>query len=156
MGDSKQAIRSLYNILKQERSLGFNDGAVIGGLDSFLQRSAADLDPILGRQQPYGSLSPEERSLWADRVVRTMRGALAREVGPPTRPAEPRSPTPRAANGSVGEPRAADRSLRMSDDIAKMKGMWRNTLTRLRKLGVETVGDLVYLFPSRHNDFSGG
>ncbi len=155
MGDSKQAIRSLYNILKQERSLGFNDGAVIGGLDSFLQRSAADLDPILGRQQPYGSLSPEERSLWADRVVRTMRGALAREVGPPTRPAEPRSPTPRAANGSVGEPRAADRSLRMSDDIAKMKGMWRNTLTRLRKLGVETVGDLVYLFPSRHNDFSG-
>ena len=42
----------------------------------------------------------------------------------------------------------------MSDDVTLIKGVWRKLLPRLHKLDVNTVGDLVHLFPARHNDFT--
>ena len=156
VSDTERAIRSLYDILIKERSLGFKDDVVIGGLDCFLQQSVAILDPVLGDTLPYGPLSPEERSAWADQAVHRMRSALARQPKSPTRSPKlaraQRSQTTKRAPAIVNE---GDDSLRMSDDIAEMRGVWKNTLTRLRNMDVESVGDLVHLFPSRHNDFSG-
>ena len=42
----------------------------------------------------------------------------------------------------------------MSDDVTVLKGVWRKLLPRLHKLEINTVGDLVHLFPSRYNDFT--
>ena len=54
---------SLYNILRRERERGFDDRAVIGGLDAFLQRFSDDLAAYIGDSTPYSGMSPEQRGL---------------------------------------------------------------------------------------------
>ena len=69
------------NILQLEEDRGFDDGAVVGGLDRFLQRWASEMASYLNEPQAvdglfhhaYASMSPEERREW---VVKR-RGILA-------------------------------------------------------------------------------
>ena len=163
MDDNEQAIRSLYSMLRQERARGFDNRAVIGGLDGFLDRSAAHLGTLIERSSPYSSLSPEQRADWAGRAVERMRGALAarasaspagrtsvgkvaeKAAAPRYRPAPPRA---------ARKPRPPDPPMNLSDDVSQMRGVSKKNLPRLRNLGIETVGDLVQAFPGRHNDFS--
>ncbi len=150
-----RAIRSLYNILREERDRGFDDRAVIGGLDEFLKRNSDDLAPYLDGSARYGSMSPEERGEWAGTVVKSMRGAIGQPAeSAPTDsttaaniPSPPRQRAPR-------KPPAPRRPLEMSDDVTLIKGVWRKLLPRLHKLDVKSVGDLVHLFPGRYNDFT--
>lgn len=144
---------SLYNILRRERERGFDDRAVIGGLDAFLQRFSDDLEPYIGDSTQYAGMSPEERADWATRVVGRMRDAgvsVRSGSGPSARvekPASRRKSAPR-------KPPAPRRPLELSDDVTLLKGVWQKLLPRLHKLDVKTVGDLVHLFPARHNDFA--
>ena len=160
MTNAEQAT-SLYNILRRERERGFDDRAVIGGLDAFLQRFSDDLEPYIGDSTQYAGMSPEERADWATRTVLRMRdaGVSVRSDGrsppsaskaAPTRSGKP-SPERKTAPRKPPAPR---RPLEMSDDVTVLKGVWRKLLPRLHKLEVNTVGDLVHLFPSRYNDFT--
>ncbi len=71
----------LGNILRLEESRGFDDHAVVGGLDKFVQRWAAEMaghlaNPALIEQltvASYAGMSPEERRRWTSR----WRAALA-------------------------------------------------------------------------------
>ena len=150
MTDSERTIRALYNILRQERDRGFDDRAVIGGLDEFLKRNSDDLGPYLGDSAQYGSMSPEERGEWAGAVVRSMRGAIGR----PAKSASMDSTTSAENSSAPRKPPAPRRPLEMSDDVTLIKGVWRKMLPRLHKLDVKRVGDLVHLFPGRYNDFA--
>ena len=154
MTNTRHAIRSLYNILRQERARGFDDTAVIGGLDGFLERFDDDLKPFLGGLTSYTSLTAGERSEWSGQTVERMRAA----IGASARPAEsdPRS-TPNGRSSAGRQPRkpaAPKRPLKISDEVTRMKGVWRKMEPRLENLGVTTVGDLVYLFPNRHTDYT--
>ena len=60
--DSK--LQSLGKILRQERTGGFQDTTVIGGLDRFLQRWAAELAPVLGEFSSYSVLTKTQREEW--------------------------------------------------------------------------------------------
>ena len=155
MTDSEQAIRTLYNILRQERDRGFDDRAVIGGLDEFLRRNSDYLAPFLGDDTNYSSISPEKRAEWAGAVVSQMRGAAGGSVDlvdkKPASPAKSGSHQPKAAPRKPPAPR---RPLELSDDVTVLKGVWRKLLPRLHKLEMKTVGDLVHLFPGRYNDFT--
>ena len=160
MTNSERAT-SLYNILRRERERGFDDRAVIGGLDAFLERFSDDLAAYVEDSTRYAGMSPEERADWAARAVRRMRdaGVSVRVDGrsPPSvsKAAPPRAekPSPKRKNASR-KPPAPRRPLEMSDDVTVLKGVWRKLLPRLHKLEVNTVGDLVHLFPSRYNDFT--
>ncbi len=152
---------SLYNILRRERERGFDDRAVIGGLDAFLERFSADLTAYVGNSARYAGMSVDERSDWATKVVGRMRavGVSVRSGSAPPSPAPKAAPTrserpaPRRKT-APRKPPAPRRPLEMSDDVTLMKGVWQKLLPRLHKLDVNTVGDLVQLFPSRHNDFT--
>lgn len=152
---------SLYNILRRERERGFDDRAVIGGLDAFLERFSADLAAYVGESTRYAEMSSEERSDWATRVVGRMRaaGVSVRSGSRPSSPApntawaRAEKPAPRRKS-APRKPPAPRRPLEMSDDVTLMKGVWQKLLPRLHKIDVKTVGDLVHLFPSRHNDFT--
>ena len=155
---------SLYNILRRERERGFDDGAVIGGMDKFLERFADDLAPYLRGAARYASMSADERSAWADGVVGRMREAgvsVRQSSAPPTEarasaPTRDEKPTEqtRKRRSAPRKPPAPSRPLRMSDDVTLIKGIWRKALPLLHKLGVRTVGDLVRLYPGRYNDFT--
>ena len=152
---------SLYNILRRERERGFDDRVVIGGLDAFLQRFSADLAAYTGDSARYADMSAEQRSRWATRVVGRMRdaGVSVRSGSGPSAPApgnaqaRAEKPAPRRER-APRKPPAPRRPLDFSDDVTLMKGVWRKLLPRLHKIDVNTVGDLVHLFPSRYNDFT--
>ena len=152
---------SLYNILCRERERGFDDGAVIGGLDAFLEHFSEDLAAYIEDSTRYAEMSPEERTDWATRVVGRMRTAgvsVRSGSAPPPKasnaaPAPAERPTPERKS-APRKPPAPRRPLEMSDDVTVLKGVWRKLLPRLHKLDVKTVGDLVHLFPGRYNDFT--
>ena len=153
---------SLYNILRGERERGFDDRAVIGGLDAFLRRFSDDLAPYIGDSARYASMSPDRRATWAAAVVGRMRDAGVSVRRPAASRAAPNPSAAPASGKSEQPPRkpaprkppAPRRPLQLSDDVTVLKGVWRKLLPRLHKLDVKTVGDLVHLFPSRHNDFT--
>ena len=152
---------SLYNILRRERERGFDDRAVIGGLDAFLERFSDDLAAYIVDSTRYAEMSPEQRSDWAAQVVGRMReagvsvrsGSGPSSPAPSNAPARAEKPAPRRKS-APRKPPAPRRPLEMSDDVTVLKGVWQKLLPRLHKLDVKTVGDLVHLFPARHNDFA--
>ena len=149
-----QEIRSLYNILRQERARGYDDKAVIGGLDGFLERYAADLEPFLGGLTSYASLTSRERSEWSRQTVERMRAAIGDSAKTEVSGSRPMPDGRSSARRQPRKPPPPDRPLKMSDEVTQMKGVWRKMEPRLENLGVSTVGDLVYLFPNRHTDYT--
>ena len=151
---TRQATRSLYNILREERTRCFDDTAVIGGLDGFLDRFAPDLGPLLGGIASYASLTVEERSEWSRQTVGRMREA-GNVTDRPTHPDSPPKPANRVPARRQPKRQAAPKKpLELSDDVTQMEGVWRKIQPRLENLGVSRVGDLVQLFPSRHTDYT--
>ena len=155
MTDSEQAIRTLYNILRQERGRGYDDRAVIGGLDEFLKLNFSAFGRVIGNSAQYRSMSPEERAEWAGSLVGGLREAISKSEKPDTQKPTPtdKEGRPRRKN-APRKPPPPRRPLEFSDDVTALKGVWRKLMPRLYKLDVKTVGDLVHLFPSRYNDFT--
>ena len=163
-------VNAFRNILDLEESHGFDNSAVVGGLDRFIQRWTQEMadrfhDSEQFRQMgstPYSQLSAEERGQWA---------AWWRELlnsGPepaPTIPAPSKStsPQPCAAKGkvkdSIGHMKTENQplppaGLGIESPVNRLRGVDVKLSKRLEKLEVETVRDLLYLFPRRHQDYS--
>ena len=148
------ATRSLYNILREERARGFDDTAVIGGLDGFLVRHATDLEPFLGGIASYASLTADERSEWSRQTVQRMRSAASDTNRPEPAARQQSASSKSKSDRQPRKPPSPRRSLTLSDDVTLMKGVWRKIQPRLESIGVNRVGDLVYLFPNRHSDYT--
>lgn len=137
----------LGDILRQERVNGFQDSTVIGGLDRFMQRWAEELAPLLGEFTSYSILTPLQREKWVasaldkisddtDAQSRSKKGVQAQRA-------------PRRSSASKIRAR-----LSLNDELTRLPGVQAQTVARLKRLGVDRVGGLVYLFPNRHNDFA--
>ena len=140
---------SLRKILDQERSSGFQDSTVIGGLDRFLQHWSSELRPVLGGMGSYSILTPLQREDWA----RDAETKLAPPDGGTPGPSRRSKPPARAAKGR-GRPKKPVVTVGLDAGVAAIKGVSTQTLGKLKRLGVETVEGLLYLFPHRHNDFA--
>ncbi len=143
---------TLYNILVQERATGYRNAVVIGGLDGFLQRYVGELGPVLEGLPSYASLAPKERARWANRVVKGLRGSDSSERPPRAR----RAGAPPPVSPQRG--RRADKSspvgtLALDDDVGRLKGVAARTVSRLKRLDIERIADLIFHFPHRHNDY---
>ena len=141
--DSK--VESLVKILRQEQAAGFRDSSVIG--------RAGQLPPT-GR----GGAGPSSR---ADKVLRRPHTCPAREVDrrrPPQagedRHAWERRTSSQPPDGPGSQHVRGRQPLSLGDEVTRLKGVGSRNLSKLKKLGVERVRDLVYLFPHRHNDFT--
>ena len=55
---------------------------------------------------------------------------------------------------STPEPASQKPELRLRDDVALLSSVNARTKVRLSTLGIETVEDLIYHFPHRHDDFT--
>ena len=172
---------TLRKILRQEQRRGFSDGTVAGGLDAFLRRALRDSDPSSALyavvaalpQAGYASLGPKARAAWAERAL-TLLGpaatgapAVAEPSGRPAGPsgaAAPRSPAPARARkpptptaappesrATPARPRGAP--PRLDDPVGVLGRMRGTTQAKLATLGITTVHDLMWHFPSRHVDF---
>ncbi len=158
-----------------EESTGFDDTAVLGGLDKFIEiwaeaMAAQARGPELLRQvaeTPYAGMSPEERRRWAGRWGAALNAGLGQTAAtrrpdpPPKRPgAAPPAPAPsrsskpaRAAKPGKGPPSLPE-SHSVDVPVDRLRGVDTKLSGRLERLDVRTVRDLIYLFPRRHLDYS--
>ncbi|MFC1946214.1 ATP-dependent DNA helicase RecG [Chloroflexota bacterium] len=155
----------LRKILNLEEARGFNDSAVIGGLDRFLRNWASQAvgvlpTPELLRQLRrlglesgrYAGINPQERREWAGALREFLAGAEAAAKPPPhlgkvKEAAVPKKP--RAARRPVPPPAAS-----LDSPITALSGISTALAGKFGKLGVAVIRDLLYFFPHRHLDYS--
>ena len=155
----------LHKILELEQKKGYDNTAVIGGLDRFLKNWAgqvAEAIPdrsLLQRLQQliaktdYASLSISQRREWVDSVF-----LLVAEIegGAPVE-AEPKGkapPSPKARRAKTVKAVAPVSGSGLDSPITTVRGISTSLATKFGKLGVKTVRDLLYFFPHRHLDYS--
>ena len=112
----------------------------------------AKLQKLHLRDSKYASLTPQQREEWINNVLKF---ADELEHGKPEKPApirkisvklEKPKPPPKPAIIAAGQ------SLDAS--ITTIKGISTAFAAKFGKLGVKTIRDLLYFFPSRHVDYS--
>ena len=164
----------LLKMLAHERRQGYENRAVIGGLDAFLERErrggpqARLLTQFIARlpRGGYAALSSAERAKWHRMVEQALRRS-----GPP-QPVEPPAaaptPTPAAApaaaptaarSAAPPKPRAAPRPPNadfvdpLETPLRELGRVSHQARAGLETLGLRTVHDLLWHLPLRHEDF---
>ncbi len=158
-----EAGERLRKVLALERSRRFADTSVIGGLDAYLERFLSEEPVPVGHRfqqvmralppRGYRALHPVQRQ----RVVEELETALAEPIAPVrSPPRSSRRPTRQQApegrrGGATARPGVA---ATPDSPVDVLKGVSRSYAGKLKKLAVERVRDLLWLFPFRYNDFS--
>ena len=154
----------ISKILAHEAQGRFDDRAVIGGLDGFIQNWVKVNQPMLAAipaysalksfypdKSGYGQKSPAEREEWIGKLLEWLEtleqlpsvpGKTGQPVTveAPAEPVERRQPT--MGNDDLDSP------------VDNVSGVGRKIAQKLEKLGVTSIRDLLYFFPRRFMDFS--
>jgi ATP-dependent DNA helicase RecG len=156
-------IEPLRKVLELERDKGYADKAVIGGLDKFLRRwSAKELESItspplmadfrrLRLDDPrYASLNQRQRRKWIADIFTFLESKKTEK--PVGKPPFPQSITPSRKRVIAVVPEISGQSLDLP--VTALKGVSTAVAAKFKKLGVQTIRDLLYFFPHRHLDYS--
>jgi len=154
-------VEPLRRVLELERDKGCTDTAVIGGLDKFLRRWAAQAMALITSPRllaqfrklrlddaKYASLSQEQRKKWLADVFAFLDSLKAAETEVKSSPKRVAPPRKRPA----AVPQAGGQSLELP--ITTLQGVSTAVAAKFKKLGVQTIRDLLYFFPHRHLDYS--
>lgn len=155
------------NILELERANGFNDKAVIGGMDGFVRRWAEAMTDFAPKSPAarqlirpgYSGMSTPERAEWAAQWLSLLDGGAA---VPPTQ-----AETPPAAKGNKDNPPGKGKPSRprrpaepppseidLDTPVTDLRRVTDKTAGQLARLDIATVRDLLYHFPHRYVDYS--
>ncbi len=162
---SEDWTQSFRNILELERANGFNDRAVIGGMDGFVRRwSEAMAGYVSGAQESrellrpgYGRMTTSKRGEWVDWWLAALAGnAITTEVelSAPTKAAPAPLRSSKATSQKAKQTEKATASITLESPVSSLKRVTSKTAGQLEKLGIDTVRDLLYHFPHRHIDYS--
>jgi len=143
MSSNSTIIEPLLNILAMEKEQGYQDRAVAGGLDKLLQRWDTVLRPILDEPGSYSILTPVQREGWVAGALEKLGSVDGGKPSGAAAKTKKRSAPRRARTSAVA----------LGDEATKLRGVGDRVAARLKKLGLESVRDLVYHFPHRHNDY---
>ncbi|OGO07337.1 MAG: ATP-dependent DNA helicase RecG [Chloroflexi bacterium RBG_13_60_13] len=144
-----KGVEALAKILELEQAGRYGDAAVIGGLDAYLRwhlNNAGDegrasfLSTVCPRGFRYAHLTQDQRKEWVERVHRYLNEA---SVG--------RDASTGLATAVKSE---AVSSSTLDSPITVLNGVGHTTAERFAKLGIRSIKDLLYLFPSRHLDYA--
>jgi ATP-dependent DNA helicase RecG len=166
-------VTALRKILELEATRGFDNSAVMGGLDRFVERWSESITSYLADtegvrsllQASYRQSSPRERVDWVERWILLLDSigespSRPENTGPispsgggsrknPTAPKSP-GPTPRSSIKF----RAPPAGLTIDTPVDRLRGVDTKLSARFRRLEVTTIRDLLYLFPRRHQNYS--
>ncbi|MBI4297618.1 MAG: ATP-dependent DNA helicase RecG [Chloroflexi bacterium] len=153
------ALEQLQKVLELEQARGYQDSAVMGGLDRFLPRwvtrAEAGLEPSFLEQglhyfhlatPGYARMASEERRRWLTGVLRW----LAQPNGHPEADATSLGLKVKPTRSKVGFPPGASLDSR----VIVAPGIDVRLASRLKRLGVATLRDMLYLLPRRYIDYS--
>lgn len=160
-------VGSFRNILQLERANGYNDKAVIGGMDGFVRRWAESMTSFVKTSPQsrelirpgYSGMNTSERREWVATWLNLLDGgeaeSLAAAEAPATRDTGNSSPSTRNTRSRPSrqaEPAASE--IELDYPVTSLPRVDSRRAAQLARLDVETVRDLLYLFPRRHTDFS--
>ena len=148
---SDHATNSLKNVLNLEQKLEFTDRAVMGGLDRFISHIATqlgwirDVEPLKGTN--YAALSPGQRHRWASAIL----GQLGSTNSAQRISKKPKSKTTSNPRRQPSKTRA---KYDLNTPLSNLIFIHKATRSKLTRLGVRNLRDLLRLFPNRHVDYS--
>ncbi len=168
---------SLRKILELERKRGYRNDAVIGGLERFFENwrqkipgGARDESSVLARElyekfHKYSRMDHDQRERLVSEALGRM-PALAsakrpvrrrvpnRTPNPVPRPAVRVSRSPQAAPPPPPSSPATPSGTGLEAPVIRLPGVGKARVSQLERLGVRTVGDLLFLYPRRYLDYS--
>jgi len=124
----------LRKILQLEKSKGYSDTAVSGGLDKYLANiPPSEYESLPPPHPSYRALDRQQREAWISSV-------LGQRFSPPSKP--------------TGRPAPPISAVSLDDPVSALRSVSSTLATKFGKLGVYTLRDLLYFFPRRHIDYS--
>ena len=179
---NSDALTTLYKILTLEQERGWDNRAVMGGLDRLLKwwpaqaRQQGWPEALVQRMETffrtYPHLPPQARKERTQELWRAVREAFPHapawprpgpegdgEPAPPPggaagRP-ETRTPeAPRRSGGQPAPPWVTGGPRGLYAPVTALQDIGRRRARSLARLGVETILDLLFLFPRRYDDYS--
>jgi len=161
------AFETLGKILKLEQEQGYNNKAVIGGLEALARTWPVEavketpattpvVEQIATLLRDYGSLS--DQSARQERLAQIVeRLAACQEIAAGSPAGEPEPPA-KVASAAESVPSAPPQAVTsrpgLDSSVTVLSGVGQAQAGRLQRLGVTSIRDLLYLFPRRYNDFS--
>ena len=163
-----QWIELFGKILELEKLRGYNNSAVAGGVDRFIQHWAGSIAQYLAASSQtldlvrveYAPMSPEQRRHWAGQVRTLLEIGSPEEDLPNPNPTPPTEAHPPQAASPMPRPSRRIKSaspppgLDLDAPVDRLRGVSTRLSSRLARLQVSTVRDLLYLFPRRHLNYS--
>ena len=173
--------RAFRNIAELEAKNGFNNDAVIGGLDRFRQRWNSDMEAWVGNDgdavfllgRNYSDMPAREREYWVSQWLNALDQGAAPKREPDASAGDPAAssvmssqewPVPPSREFVSTAPLTTEKSKpafrlppagqTVDAPVTQLKGISDKMAARLKRLDVATVRDLLYLFPRRHEDYS--
>ncbi len=157
---------TLEKILRQEARLGYKDKAVLGGFrklaatwgdlalkEAGTEQERARIREIVALLSRYSSLSSlEERKALLEKIHELLTTPVLPTLKPITT-APVIQPKPLEEKPLEKETKLP-KGLGLDSPVIKLSGVGPRNAERLKKLGVRTIRDLLYLFPRRYVDYS--
>lgn len=107
-----------------------------------------------GTQQPESS-TPEPPPVIEERAPRPQPSALRPAPPPPPHSEQaPRRPTPPARASSYPGAQTSQTPVALNAALTVLQGVGPKNASSLEKLGLFTLGDMLYFFPRRYDDYS--
>ncbi|MFQ6000196.1 MAG: ATP-dependent DNA helicase RecG [Anaerolineae bacterium] len=137
-------IEKLNKILDLEEKMGYANRAVIGGLERLAQfwgpeateaGEALPVEEIVTLLRRYPEEEEERRKALIEEIRSLMKGRERVPVAEKRGPAKPKE------------------RVDIDSPVTELHGVSKAYAQRLRRLGVETIRDLLYPFPHRYDDF---
>ena len=162
-----ELIETAARIFRAEAQDGYRDRVVIGGLSGFVANlhqssPSADVDRVAELLRDYAQLPESERALRLQEAARVLNGSkpplplgeAARSAGEGcvssrtfesrTHPSPP--PSPRGRGGSTS-------GVTLATPIQSLSGIGATRALPFSRLGIRTVRDLLFHFPTRLEEF---
>ena len=169
------SIEKLHAVIALEKKKGFQDTAVIGGLDKFMANWASEAAASISSKSllakfknymgefNYSAMTVVDRSMNLEKLTSFVEDITTSlpEIKPvslkpsaltPPQVAEPSPTYKKKPSKPVSSIAAPPTSLNLP--VTALKGISDATATRFKKLGIATIRDLLYHFPARHVDYS--
>ena len=161
---------TLSKMLAQEKTTGFQNKAVIGGVEripdtwavnAVTQVSTSEerrlVEQLIGMLRRYPSLEIPERAVLIEEIFSLIseRTSLTAPSQQPERPPI-QPPVPKEMPARPQETRVEFTNADLSgldSSVERLPGIKKAFSQRLTKLGIETVGDLLTLYPRRYIDY---
>ena len=169
----KPSIEKLQKFFRLEAERDYDNRAVFGGLESMLDNWEAEaradelpeslIEAVVSRLRDYQRLSPESRG----DALKGLWNRIRREMGTDTHIEKPSAPPPPKADQPQPESKAPAAPAKtpprpqpegppaaFDAPTTVLDGVGPKNAERLARLGLETLGDMLYHFPRRYDDYT--